>query len=49
LADAKTTIGGGGGSDPVLAVAGGKKAEALDDALDQVRTAVAGAKDSTSG
>jgi alanyl-tRNA synthetase len=41
LADAKTAIKGGGGSDPVLAVAGGKDAGALDAALDQVRAALA--------
>jgi alanyl-tRNA synthetase len=41
LADAKSAIKGGGGSDPVLAVAGGKDAGALDGALDQVRAALA--------
>jgi alanyl-tRNA synthetase len=39
LAEAKATIKGGGGSDPVLAVAGGKDTAALDAALDQARTA----------
>jgi alanyl-tRNA synthetase len=44
LSEAKATIGGGGGNDPVLAVAGGKNADAIGDALDQVRAAIAGAR-----
>ena len=39
IADAKKTIKGGGGSDPLLATAGGKDATALDAALDQARAA----------
>jgi alanyl-tRNA synthetase len=44
LSEAKATIGGGGGNDPVLAVAGGKNADAIGEALDQVRAAIAGAR-----
>jgi alanyl-tRNA synthetase len=40
LAEAKMTIKGGGGSDPVLAMAGGKDAAGLDRALEQARAAV---------
>jgi alanyl-tRNA synthetase len=39
IADAAKTIKGGGGKDPVLAVAGGKDAGGLDAALDQARAA----------
>ncbi|MEO6317547.1 MAG: alanine--tRNA ligase [Acidimicrobiales bacterium] len=39
LDDAKKLIKGGGGKDPVLAVAGGKDAGAIDAALDAVRAA----------
>jgi alanyl-tRNA synthetase len=41
IADAAKTIKGGGGKDPVLAMAGGKDPGALDAALEQVRAAVA--------
>ena len=40
LEDAKKLIKGGGGKDPVLAVAGGKDAEGIDAALDAVRATV---------
>ena len=39
LDGAKALIKGGGGKDPVLAVAGGKDAEGIDAALDAVRAA----------
>ena len=39
LDDAKALIKGGGGKDPLLAVAGGKDADGLDAALDTVRAA----------
>jgi alanyl-tRNA synthetase len=39
LADAKAHIKGGGGKDPLLAVAGGKDADGIDPALDSVRAA----------
>jgi len=39
LEEAKRLIKGGGGKDPVLAVAGGKDAEGIDAALDAVRAA----------
>jgi alanyl-tRNA synthetase len=39
IADAKKTIGGGGGTDPRLAVAGGKDPSGLDEALSQARAA----------
>ncbi len=39
LEDAKQLIKGGGGKDPILAVAGGKDAEGIDAALDAVRAA----------
>jgi alanyl-tRNA synthetase len=39
LEDAKALIKGGGGKDPLLAVAGGKDAEGLDAALASVRAA----------
>ena len=39
LEDAKKLIKGGGGKDPLLAVAGGKDAEGIDAALDSVRAA----------
>jgi len=40
IADAAKKVRGGGGKSPDLAVAGGKDPEALDEALDLVRTAV---------
>jgi alanyl-tRNA synthetase len=39
IADAKKTIGGGGGPNPELAMAGGKNAAGIDEALDQARAA----------
>ncbi len=39
IADAARTVGGGGGKNPVLAVAGGKDPSRIDDALDQARAA----------
>ncbi|MCB1038958.1 MAG: alanine--tRNA ligase [Acidimicrobiales bacterium] len=39
LADAARTVGGGGGKDPALAVAGGKDPARIDDALDLARRA----------
>src|SRR5918994_608436 len=39
IADAARTVKGGGGKNPELAIAGGREAEHLDDALDQVRSA----------
>jgi len=39
LEGAKALIKGGGGKDPILAVAGGKDAEGIDGALDTVRVA----------
>ena len=39
LEDAKKLIKGGGGKDPILAVAGGKDADGIDAALDTVRAA----------
>ena len=39
IEDAKTTVGGGGKPGDEFAVAGGSNAEALDDALDEVRAA----------
>jgi alanyl-tRNA synthetase len=39
IADAAKTIKGGGGKDPLLAIAGGKDPDGLDAALDQVRAA----------
>jgi alanyl-tRNA synthetase len=39
LDDAKKLIKGGGGKDPLLAVAGGKEADGIDQALDSVRVA----------
>ena len=39
LEEAKTLIKGGGGKDPLLAVAGGKDADGLDAALLSVRVA----------
>ncbi len=39
IADAARTVKGGGGKSPDLAVAGGKDASALDEALDQARAA----------
>ncbi|MEY2452781.1 MAG: alanyl-tRNA synthetase [Acidimicrobiaceae bacterium] len=39
IADAAKTIKGGGGKDPVLAVAGGKDAGGIDSALEQARAA----------
>jgi alanyl-tRNA synthetase len=44
IADAARTVGGGGGGkNPELAVAGGRDASRLDEALDQARAAAAGA------
>ncbi|HMG41457.1 MAG TPA: alanine--tRNA ligase [Acidimicrobiales bacterium] len=40
IKDAARTIGGGGGKNPDLAVAGGRDPSRLDEALDQVRTAL---------
>ena len=42
IATAAKTIGGGGGKSPELAVAGGRDPSRLDEALDQVRAALAG-------
>jgi alanyl-tRNA synthetase len=39
IADASRTVGGGGGKAPDLAVAGGRDASRIDEALDQARTA----------
>jgi alanyl-tRNA synthetase len=39
IADAARTVGGGGGKSPDLAVAGGRDASRLDEALDQARAA----------
>jgi alanyl-tRNA synthetase len=39
IADAAKTIKGGGGKDPLLAMAGGKDAAGIDAALDQARVA----------
>ena len=39
IADAARTVGGGGGKNPELAMAGGKNADKLDEALDQARRA----------
>ncbi len=39
IADAARTVGGGGGRNPDLAVAGGKDPSRLDEALAQVRVA----------
>ena len=39
LEEAKKLIKGGGGKDPLLAVAGGKDADGIDAALDSVRAA----------
>ena len=39
IADAARTVGGGGGTGPDLAVAGGRDASRLDEALDQARAA----------
>ena len=39
IADAARTVGGGGGKNPELAVAGGKDASKIDEALDQARAA----------
>ena len=39
IADAARTVGGGGGRNPDLAVAGGKDPSRLDEALGQVRSA----------
>ena len=41
IKDAARTIGGGGGKNPELAVAGGRDPSRLDEALDQVRAALA--------
>ena len=42
IADAARTVGGGGGKDADLAVAGGRDPDGLDEALDQARAAAAG-------
>jgi alanyl-tRNA synthetase len=42
IADAAKTVGGGGGRGADVAVAGGRNAERLDEALDQARRAAAG-------
>jgi alanyl-tRNA synthetase len=39
IADSARTVGGGGGKSPELAVAGGRDASRLDEALDQARAA----------
>ena len=39
IADAARTVGGGGGKNPELAVAGGRDASRIDEALDQARAA----------
>jgi alanyl-tRNA synthetase len=39
ITEAKKTIGGGGGPNPEIAMAGGKNAAGIDEALDQVRAA----------
>ena len=39
IADAKKTIQGGGGPNPELAMAGGKNAAGIDEALEQARAA----------
>ncbi len=41
IAEAAKTVGGGGGRDPVIAVAGGRDASRIDEALDQVRARLA--------
>jgi alanyl-tRNA synthetase len=41
LSDAARTVGGGGGRGPDVAIAGGRDASKLDQALDQARQAVA--------
>jgi alanyl-tRNA synthetase len=43
IADAARTVGGGGGRSPDVAVAGGRDASRLDEALDQARRAAGGA------
>ncbi|MDQ4069423.1 MAG: alanine--tRNA ligase, partial [Actinomycetota bacterium] len=42
IADAARTVGGGGGRSPDVAVAGGRDASRLDEALEQARAAAAG-------
>ncbi|HEX2047231.1 MAG TPA: alanine--tRNA ligase [Acidimicrobiales bacterium] len=42
IADAARTVGGGGGRSPDVAVAGGRDASRIDEALDQARAAVTG-------
>jgi alanyl-tRNA synthetase len=39
IAESARTVGGGGGKSPELAVAGGRDASRLDEALDQARAA----------
>jgi alanyl-tRNA synthetase len=46
IADAARTIGGGGGKNPELAVAGGRDPSRLDEALDQARLAAGVSGDS---
>jgi len=42
IAEAAKTVGGGGGRDPVIAVAGGRDATRIDEALEQVRARLRG-------
>ena len=49
LADAARTVGGGGGRGPDVAIAGGRDAARLDEALDQARQAAGGAGPGRSG
>ncbi len=42
IADAARTVGGGGGGNPELAIAGGNDVSKIDEALDQVRSAAGG-------
>jgi alanyl-tRNA synthetase len=42
LADAAKTVGGGGGKAPELAIAGGRDASKIDEALDLVRARLLG-------
>jgi alanyl-tRNA synthetase len=49
LATATKAIQGGGGRDPHLAVAGGKNAGGIDDALDLLRRSIASALDGSAG
>ena len=49
IADAARTVGGGGGRSPDVAVAGGRDAGKLDEALDQARAAAAAGPSSGPG